>query len=74
MFSSEFWKISTFFTEHAWTTAETPFLQKHLLQNYWNTFFTEHAWTTASEYSKLESFVSCNIKIFVLCFHMNFFY
>ena len=25
------------------------------------------------KYSKLESFVSCNIKLFALCFHMYFF-
>ena len=26
------------------------------------------------KYSKLESFVSCNIKLFALCFEMYFFY
>ena len=25
------------------------------------------------KYSKLESFVSCNVKLFALCFHMYFF-
>ena len=26
------------------------------------------------KYSKPESFVSCNIKLFALCFHMDFFF